>query len=80
VPDEDDRRAVTVDRRGLRGSWTSARAARMLVGVDEPEPGWWPGDTIYVDLPDGQCVRCRIVDVLEDGTVQVVPDHPVTIV
>jgi hypothetical protein len=52
----------------------------MLVGVDEPESGWRPGDTIYVDLPDGQCVRCRIVDVLEDGTLQVVPDHPVTIV
>jgi hypothetical protein len=51
----------------------------MLVDVDEPEPGWRPGDTIYVDLPDGPCVRCRIVNILEDGTVQVVPDHPVTI-
>jgi hypothetical protein len=51
----------------------------MLVGVDEPEPGWRPGDTLYVDLPDGQTVRCRIVDIGEDGTLQVVPEHPVTI-
>jgi hypothetical protein len=39
----------------------------MLVGVDEPDPGWQPGDTIFVDLPDGQCVRCRIVTILEDA-------------
>ena len=51
----------------------------MLVGVDEPEPGWRPGDTLYVDLPDGQIVRCRILDIAEDGTLQVVPEHPVTI-
>jgi hypothetical protein len=51
----------------------------MLVGVDDPDLGWQPADTIYVDLPDGQCVRCRIVTVLEDGAIQVVPDHPVTI-
>jgi hypothetical protein len=51
----------------------------MLFGVDEPGPGWRPGDTLYVDLPDGQTVRCRIVDVLEDGRLQVVPEHPVTI-
>ena len=51
----------------------------MLVAVEEPEPGWRPGDTIYVDLPDGQTVRCRIVTVLEDGTIQVVPEHSVTI-
>jgi hypothetical protein len=50
----------------------------MLVAVDEPEPGWRPGDTICVDLPDGQSVRCRIVTVLEDGTIQVVPEHSVT--
>jgi hypothetical protein len=37
-----------------------------------------PGDTIYVELPDGQSVRCRIVTVLEDGTIQVVPEHSVT--
>jgi hypothetical protein len=42
-------------------------------------PGWRPGDTIFVDLPDGQCVRCRIVTILEDGTIQVVPEHPVAI-
>jgi len=51
----------------------------MLGGVDEPDPGWQPGDTIFVDLPDGQCVRCRIVTILEDGTLQVVPEHPVAI-
>jgi hypothetical protein len=58
----------------------------MLIGVDEPEPGWRPGDTLYVDLPtlyvdlpDGQTVRCRILDIAEDGTLQVVPEHPVTI-
>ena len=55
------------------------RVARMLIAVDEPERGWRPGDTIYVDLSDGQTLRCRIVAVLEDGTVQVVPEHPVTI-
>ena len=41
--------------------------------MDEPDTGWRPGDTIYVDLPDGQTVRWRIVDVLDDGTMQVVP-------
>jgi hypothetical protein len=55
------------------------RVARRLVAVDEPEPGWRPGDTIYVELPDGQSVRCRIVTVLDDGTIQFVPEHPVTI-
>ena len=35
--------------------------------------------TIFVDLPDGQCVRCRIVTILEDGTIQVVPEHSVAI-
>jgi hypothetical protein len=47
--------------------------------VDEPEPGWRPGDEILVDLPDGQVARCRIVNVTEDGTVQVVPEHEVVI-
>jgi hypothetical protein len=52
----------------------------MLVDMaEEPKPGWQPGDTLYVDMPDGQVVRCRIVDLLEDGTIQVVPGHPVTI-
>ena len=54
-------------------------AGAHAFGVDEAEPGWRPGDTLYVDLPDGQTVRCRIVDILEDGTVQVVSEHPVTI-
>ena len=47
--------------------------------MDELEQGWRPGDTIYVDLPDGQTVRCRIVDILDDGTVRVLPEHEVTI-
>jgi hypothetical protein len=47
--------------------------------VDESEQGWRPGDQILVDLPDGQTVRCRIVNVLEDGTVQVVPEHEVSV-
>ncbi|MGD9697308.1 MAG: hypothetical protein AB7V42_16800 [Thermoleophilia bacterium] len=47
--------------------------------MDEPEPGWRPGDQIFVELPDGSTVRCRIVNVLDDGTVQVVPEHPVVI-
>lgn len=52
---------------------------RMLVDVDEPEPAWRPGDRILVDLPDGQTVRCRIVNIKDDCTVQVVPEHPVVI-
>lgn len=47
--------------------------------MDEPDPGWGPGEQILVELPDGQVVRCRIVNMLEDGTVQVVPEHPVVI-
>jgi hypothetical protein len=47
--------------------------------VDEPEPGWSPGDQIFVELPDGQVVRCRIVNITPEGTVQVVPEHEVTI-
>ncbi len=47
--------------------------------ADEPELGWRPGDYILVDLPDGQTVRCRVVNVKDDGTVQVVPDHAVVI-
>ena len=49
------------------------------MAVDEPQPGWGLGDQILVDLPDGQTVRCRIVNVLDDGTVQVVPEHEVII-
>jgi hypothetical protein len=46
--------------------------------VDEPEQGWRPGDQILLTLPDDQVVRCRITNVLYDGTVQVVPEHEVT--
>jgi hypothetical protein len=49
----------------------------MLVAVEEPEPGWRPGDTISVDLPDGQAVRCRIVAAREDGPIQIGACHPV---
>lgn len=33
-----------------------------------------PGDEVLVDLPDGQTVGWRI-DVLDDGSMQVVPEH-----
>jgi len=58
---------------------TSAGRWRILAFVDEPEPGWSPGDQILVKLPDGQVVRCRIVNITPEGTVQVVPEHEVTI-
>ncbi len=58
---------------------TSVGRWRILAFVDEPEPGWSPGDQILVDLPDGQMVRCRIVNITPEGTVQVVPEHEVTI-
>jgi len=51
----------------------------MLVDVDGPEPGWRPGDRILVDAPDGQTVRCHVVNVQDDGTIQVVPEHAVAI-
>jgi hypothetical protein len=43
--------------------------------------GAWrrPGDQILVDLPDGQVARCRIVNITDDGTIQVVPEHEVVI-
>lgn len=47
--------------------------------VEEPAPGWRSGDNILVELPDGQTVRCRVVNVKEDGTIQVVPQHAVGI-
>ena len=34
---------------------------------------------ILVDLPYGQTVRCRVVNVKDDGTIQVVPEHAVVI-
>ena len=56
-----------------------ARRGAHPDGVDKPERGWRPGDRILVDLPDGQTVRCRVVNVKDDGTVQVVPEHAVAI-
>ena len=47
--------------------------------MDEPEPGWRPGDQLFVELPDGQTVRCRIVTITDTGTLQVVPEHEVVI-
>ena len=47
--------------------------------MDEPDSGWQPGDQILVTLPDGQVVRCRIVNVADDGSYQVVPEHEVAI-
>ena len=58
---------------------TSVGRWRILAFVDEPEPGWSPGDQILVELPDGQVVRCRIVNITPEGTVQVVPEHEVII-
>jgi hypothetical protein len=47
--------------------------------MDEPERSWRLGEQILVTLPDGQVVRCRVVNVLDDGTVQVVPEHEVVV-
>ena len=61
----------------VAGRWS--HWARILVGVDEPEPGWRLGNRILVDLPDGHTVRCRIVNIKDDGTIQVVPEHAVVV-
>jgi hypothetical protein len=45
----------------------------MLAVVDEPERRWRSGEQILVTLPDGQVVRCRVLNVDEDGNMQVVP-------
>ena len=63
---------------------SSALDRPLLIGAclstaDEPEPGWRPGDQILVDMPDGPVVRCRIVNVAEDGTIQVIPEHEVVV-
>lgn len=58
---------------------TSVGSAAHPGFVDEPEPGWGLGDQILVDLPDGQVVRCRIVNITPEGTLQVVPEHGVII-
>jgi hypothetical protein len=55
------------------------RRGRLLLDVDEPEPGSQSGETILVDLPDGQPVRCRIGNAKDIRTIQVVPEHPVVI-
>jgi hypothetical protein len=34
---------------------------------------------ILVTLPDGQVVRCEVVNLLEDGAVQLVPEREVVI-
>src|SRR5690242_12148219 len=60
-------------------TWTSRPTRRMLAVVNEPAREWRPGEQILVTLPDGQVVRCRVVNVLDDGTVQVVPEHEVVI-
>lgn len=40
----------------------------MLGRVDEPEPGWQPGDQLLVELPDGQIVRCRTINKKQPDT------------
>ena len=40
----------------------------MLAVADEPAREWCLGEQIFVTLPDGQVVRCRVVNVLDDGT------------
>jgi hypothetical protein len=47
--------------------------------VDDPERGWRRGGHIPIDLPDGQTLRCSVVNVREDGTIQVVPEHAIVI-
>jgi len=51
----------------------------MLAVVDEPEREWRPGEQILVTLPAGQVVHCRVLSIDEDGGMQVVPEHPVTL-
>jgi hypothetical protein len=51
----------------------------MLAVVDQPERTWRLGEQILVTLPDGQVVRCRVLSVDEDGSMQVVPEHEVLI-
>jgi len=34
---------------------------------------------MLVDLQDGQVVRCRVVNITDDGAVQVVPEHEVAV-
>jgi hypothetical protein len=64
---------------GSTGLGPGHPCGRILVGVDEPERGWRPGEHILVDLPDGQSMRCRIVNINDDGTIRVVPEHAVVV-
>ena len=76
----DPQRAVSASHRVRRvRTWTSRPTTRMLALVNEPAREWRPGEQILLTLPDGQVVRCRVVNVLDDGTVQVVPEHEVVI-
>ena len=50
----------------------------MLAVVYEPPREWRLGEQILVYLPGGEDVLCRVV-MLDDGTVQVVPQHEVVI-
>ena len=76
----DPPRAVSASHRVRRvRTWTSRPTRRMLAVVNEPAREWRPGEQILITLPDGQVVRCRVVNVLDDGTVQVVPEHEVVI-
>ena len=47
--------------------------------MDESEHEWRPDEQILVTPPDGQVVRCRIISVDEDGSIQVVPEREVVI-
>ena len=68
-------------RCSLRAAFAGLKShrARILVDVDDPERGWRPGGHILIDLPDAQTLRCRVVLVSEDGTIQVVPEHAIAI-
>jgi hypothetical protein len=57
----------------------ATHCGRILVCVEEPELGWRPGDHILIDLPDAQTIRGRIVNIKEDNTIQVVPEHTVVL-
>ena len=47
--------------------------------MGEPDPGRRLGDELLIELPDGQIVRCRIVNITDIDTTQVVPEHEVVI-
>ena len=68
-------------RCSLRAAFAGLKSyrARILIDVDDPERGWRTGGHILINLPDGQRLRCRVVNVSEDGTIQVVPEHAVVI-